>query len=332
MKALKKVLFIATDFMQINSLVKNEMSTIYEVQEITYPLQDSKFKYKNKLQKVENFVQKTFLKNKNFKKELIQKLIEQNLIQQLDQVTSYSDYVFILNIEYFSNIFLSKLSEKGKKIVAYQWDGLSRTPEIHDKIKYCDTFYTFDRVDVDHTKIFFATNFFFENELKTEFKKEEYDLFYMGSFREERVILLNKLIEQAEKLQLKYKVIMYSYDKNRINAFSDSKITITNKLHTYYENLQKVAQAKVVIDLKLDVHNGLSFRFFECLYLKKKIITNNASILNYDFYHPNNIFVLNKNNMEEIDAFIKLPYVSVNEEIVDRYNFKNWIKNILENE
>jgi hypothetical protein len=33
-----------------------------------------------------------------------------------------------------------------------------------------------------------------------------------------------------------------------------------------------------------------------------------------------------------LEDFVKLPYVEIPEEIVMKYNFKNWIKKILENE
>jgi hypothetical protein len=62
------------------------------------------------------------------------------------------------------------------------------------------------------------------------------------------------------------------------------------------------------------------------------MITNNKSIVNYDFYHPNNIFILTDSNLDSLEDFVKLPYVEIPEEIVMKYNFKNWIKKILENE
>jgi hypothetical protein len=39
----------------------------------------------------------------------------------------------------------------------------------------------------------------------------------------------------------------------------------------------------------------------------KKIITDNFSVKNYDFYHPNNIFVTNYVNLEGLVDFLQSP-------------------------
>ena len=44
---MKKVIFVATDFMQINYLILNEMRQLYDVSVVVYPFENSDFKYKN---------------------------------------------------------------------------------------------------------------------------------------------------------------------------------------------------------------------------------------------------------------------------------------------
>ena len=73
---------------------------------------------------------------------------------------------------------------------------------------------------------------------------------------------------------------------------------------------------------------GLSIRFFEGMYYKKKVITDNKMVKNYDFYHPNNIFVL-ENNYQDIHDFLKTPYYEISEEIVKKYGFSGWIRKII---
>ena len=51
-------------------------------------------------------------------------------------------------------------------------------------------------------------------------------------------------------------------------------------------------ESKVLLDLVRENQDGLSFRIFEAMALKKKIITNNKTIVDYDFYNPNNILIL----------------------------------------
>ena len=74
-------------------------------------------------------------------------------------------------------------------------------------------------------------------------------------------------------------------------------------------------------------HDGLSLRFFEGMYYQKKVITDNKKVKNYDFYHPNNIFIL-ENNYHDIEAFLKIPYYHISDEIVKKYGFSSWIEKI----
>ena len=82
----------------------------------------------------------------------------------------------------------------------------------------------------------------------------------------------------------------------------------------------------------MDVHNGLSFRFFEALYYQKKLITNNTDIINYEFYNPNNIMIIDYNNYTQasILEFLDKEYVNIDSEIINKYSFDNWLKRILE--
>ena len=64
--------------------------------------------------------------------------------------------------------------------------------------------------------------------------------------------------------------------------------------------------------------------------LRKKLITTNKDIVNYDFYTPNNIFVINDvNNFTIPDTFLKTDYLEIAEPIKSNYHIRNWVHNIL---
>ena len=48
--------------------------------------------------------------------------------------------------------------------------------------------------------------------------------------------------------------------------------------------------AKGLVNKNESDHKGLSLRFYETLFHKNKIISNNPDILKHDFYHPNNMY------------------------------------------
>ena len=69
----------------------------------------------------------------------------------------------------------------------------------------------------------------------------------------------------------------------------------------YKNKLLEAKKAFCLIDLKLESHNGLSFRFYESLYFQKKLITNNKDVVNYDFYNSNNILIVDYDNLIKDD-------------------------------
>ena len=75
---------------------------------------------------------------------------------------------------------------------------------------------------------------------------------------------------------------------------------------------------------------GLSFRVFEAMALEKKIITNNPTIKNYNFYHPQNILVLNEDFSNLTSEFFQTPYVKIPDEVYNQYTLDAWVDHVFE--
>lgn len=61
-------------------------------------------------------------------------------------------------------------------------------------------------------------------------------------------------------------------------------------------------------------------------FYKKKLITNCAAVKEYDFYCPENIFILGIDKEDELKKFLDIPYKNVNVNI-SKYLFSGWIRN-----
>ena len=66
-------------------------------------------------------------------------------------------------------------------------------------------------------------------------------------------------------------------------------------------------------------------RVMEALFTHKKIITNNKLIVDYDFYCPENFFIINVDPIEKLKEFMDTPYKEPSEEVKMRYDFDNFI-------
>ena len=82
------------------------------------------------------------------------------------------------------------------------------------------------------------------------------------------------------------------------------------------------------MDSAQDGQNGLTIRVIEALGAKKKIITTNQDIVNYDFYCPENIYIYNGEiNLDSI--FFQNDYKTIDEKIYNKYSLSNWLKEVI---
>ena len=96
------------------------------------------------------------------------------------------------------------------------------------------------------------------------------------------------------------------------------------------ETSELIQKSKILLEIQNPKQIGLSFRVFEALGHRKKLITTNKDIINYDFYHPQNILVLDENKIEIPEDFVSSPYLEINKAILSKYKIANWVKHIFE--
>jgi hypothetical protein len=69
-------------------------------------------------------------------------------------------------------------------------------------------------------------------------------------------------------------------------------------------------------------------RTFEALGAGKKIITTNKEIKKYSFYNSNNIFVIDRENIELEKAFFESNFNPINEVMLSEMSIRGWIKSV----
>ena len=147
-----------------------------------------------------------------------------------------------------------------------------------------------------------------------------------------------------------YDAFFIGKDKGRINQLLDLKNNLDQqsivslfhivaskgcdvKKYSYkppvsYDQIVKyIAQSKTIIDFQAEWQEGLTWRPLEALFFKKKLITNCKKIIDYDFYNPNNIFVIGLDDINSLKNFINEDYKNIDDKYVDKYEINNWVKN-----
>lgn len=294
----------------------------------TYLITDKlpKFKYKGS-ESIKNFFVKNILRNKDYKQNLINQHNLEELNKNLSEIDGELDYILVIRPDNFPISFVKNLKKKTKKLIAYQWDGIEKFPEIKNYFNLFDTFFCFEKVESEYN-IKSITNFYFDH-LPTSQKvydTEKPRLYFVGLYWKSREEKINKFIDQVSDFPVELSIfIQYFKEPERKN----DKIKYIQNRITFEENLEFVKNSDILLDFVDPLHNGLSIRFFEGMYYKKKVITDNIMVKNYDFYHPDNIFVVENDNYKNIEQFLKASYHELPEDIVKKYGFSSWIKKII---
>ena len=308
--------------------IKNLEFLGYEVIPITT---NNCFTYKNKIQRVISFILKKFFNNKEIEKNL---KIDQEIHEFNKKINNRKiDFSLIIRPDKFPISFLKKNRKIANKTVAYQWDGLGLFSDALKSVKYFDRFFVFDPNDVDIDKnLLPSTNFYFDYNLDSENKKtgDGKKVYFFGTFINYRMNVIADLSAFLVRIGYTPDIYVVTHPRDNIKPYENTKINFLKKGISYEENICKMKDADVLVDFINGKHCGLSFRTFEAIGYDKKLITTNAEIKKYDFYNPNNIFVLNNDNLTELNEFLEKPYEPLPIEIKQKYSFTNWIKYIFD--
>ncbi|POR17276.1 hypothetical protein BWK58_15085, partial [Flavobacterium columnare] len=215
----KKIILVMTPDVKLYECFTENLNFYgYEVQLICAT---NKFKYPSLVHKIYSFLRKIFLKDKNYKKKLAQ---INNSIFHLEQAKhlDQSDTALFIRPDLFTIEVINLIKKKTNKVIAYQWDGLNRFPNVKELIPYFDRFYIFQKKDqaLYNYKYYPITNFYFDCYKKEIFQNSiiEYDLFYIGSY-DDRTKKLLEICGFLAKKGLKLKVLLATKKIKKIKKY-----------------------------------------------------------------------------------------------------------------
>lgn len=300
-----------------------------------------KFRNKNLKDKLLNICYRRFKKDTSYIYTAEKNHYNKFNIKKISELKNKKyDYVLIIKPDEFTPKFIKKASQLGNATAGYIWDGIRHffLESLHKSRIYFDYLYSFDHNDVQkypELDLSFITNYYVYDENREQYNSKDLDLYYIGALggkqpNQRRDYLLEKLLKNFEgytevKIHLEKHFLLSEEEK-----LKNPRIKYIYNYVSYHEAMEKTKSSKIVIDIRKKHHIGLSFRFFECMYYEVKLITDNHTVKNYDFYNPNNILVVDFDKIEdyenEIKKFISLPYQKLPKEIFEKYSIKNWIK------
>lgn len=279
------------------------------------------FNYPNILYRVYNSVLKTF-----FKQNLKTKYYGKRIIENLKEINEIQDLILVIKGDFIDPKSVLELKKYGKKTVAYFNDNTYRCPKIIRVIPNFDEVFSFEKEDCQKYNLKFATNWIYNSPSPVTEKPFEYQVFNIIS-KDRRVHLLSKIADNLKANNISHKIFVY--DKKYRKKTSSIEF-ITNHV-SLSEIKEYINRSQVLLDVNRKGQNGLTFRVFESIGLQKKLITTNADIVNYDFYNPNNILVIDEKNPEIPVSFFEKEYEKIPDDIFHKYSLEGWIENVIYN-
>ncbi len=316
----KKILFFSWPFYEYPQKIRRKMEEMGA--EVTYYCSAP----------TTNFLKVRFLE----RFEGLKKSYFNNIIEEISHCNY--DYVFMINAAIFPEYFLKKMQEACKDSckLLYSWDALAVYPDAKRFHKYFDYVYSFDSNDVKNNDyMIFLPLFYcddmFQGQIKHGFK---YDFSFIGFGHTERYNFIKMIKKFADNNGFTYFFKLYLPSKIHFirgkyikGLFRTAKMTdFVYKPISLETTKRVISESKIVIDIELSNQSGLTMRTIETHGMRKKLITTNKNILDYDFYDPNNICVVDRKNPFISTEFVKSDYKILPETLYAKYTLSNWLR------
>lgn len=249
------------------------------------------------------------------------------------------DVVLVIYGQSFSKYMFEQLREEHKesRFIFYMYDPISSMPDRVDVAKIFDDCYSFDYNDCIKYPNFKLVPLFYSFD---DFEKSDiiYDACFITTMMPGKYQASKKMIKGLEeknfnifKYQFIQSKLVYLYYKILKKDFKGSKAKeFCHKRMSYTELNRMINSSKYIIDCPKEGQTGLTIKTFETLAANKKLITNNKTIVNYDFYRPENIYIYN-GEYDFDDIFFNSEFVPISDEIKKNYSLESWAKKILAN-
>ena len=320
----KKILFFSASFFGYQIEIKNKLTALGAEVDFFDERPKNTFWYKALIR---------------MDKRIMKKRIEEYYSEIIESTTHKDyDFVFFLKAEVVTHRMLTelKINQPKAKFILYLWDSIKNCESVTELFTSFDKILSFDRKDViENPFLIFRPLFYLDEYAKiSQVKKDPiYDITFIGTGHTDRYSLVMKIKEFCKQRNLRSYFFIYLQDtrifiarKLLSRAFRKAKrkdfsFVPLNK----NQIIDIVHNSNCILDFERAVQCGLTMRTIEVLGAKKKLITTNVDIKEYDFYNENNILVIDREDPQLSLDFVNGKYVDIKEAVYKKYSIENWL-------
>lgn len=222
------------------------------------------------------------------------------------------------------------------RFVLYLDDSVANTKGVEKTFAYYDKVMTFDKKDSEDYGIGFRPLYFEESYCQTDERQLVYDLCFVGTIHSDRLKVIEALEDYCEHMGLSFYCFSFLQSQFMYYFYWLTKREFRKKKPSYFsykplpsnEVASILLSSRAILDVQHPKQTGLTMRTIETLGARKKLITTNYDIVNYDLYNPNNIAVIDRKNPQISEGFLTSPFEEIDKKLLEKYSLLGWIRTL----
>lgn len=226
----------------------------------------------------------------------------------------------------------------GARFTIYFWDSYRNMPkDSFQKVALFDRALTFDPLDaVSDIRLTYRPLFFVEEQVNLPAVERDIDLLFFGTAHDDRYSIV-KGIERGLPHGVNFAKVLYIPSKGiyYFRRCFDPTFWRAKREEFIFTPLSKrnimelVARARAVVDIERVVQTGYTMRSIETMGAGRKIISTNARLVEADFFHENNVALIDRSKPFLDPGFLESPFVMPKREVWQRYTLSSWLNDVL---
>lgn len=251
---------------------------------------------------------------------------------------SHYDHVLVINGQTMAARYLRELrtSFPRARFTFYIWDSFENKPYAVASLPAYDAAFSFDRFAAAAHGIGFRPLFFPPDYDLAPVASPDLDVSFIGTAHSDRPAIIHAIDEWLPLwvrrfwfLYLKAPWVLH-YQRLVNPSFRSVPASMFSYDALPREKVRDVfLRSRTILDIEHDQQTGLTIRTFEALGARKKLITTNPDIRNYDFYEEQNVLVLERDKQSFDVSFLESPIHELSPEMRRRYSVDGWIDDVL---
>ena len=219
------------------------------------------------------------------------------------------------------------------------WDSFHNKPRARDIAQHCDWCFSFDPKDaesesnVSYLPLFHSYKNYSENQTKVS----TYGVVFFGTVHGDRTAVAAKVLDRCRVAKIKTYFFLFAQGSLMKKARSiqsyvtlkKSGFAISTRALKRSEVTELIKKSDVVLDIHHPAQEGLTMRTFEVLFAGRKLITTNQNVTKHEFYSPERIQVISRNNPDISADFIKAQCERMPNHLWEKFSIQSWAKQLL---